>query len=212
MDDCVAITLFRHGLTKWNEKKAYIGSTDLPLSKQGKADLNLVTTEEHQLIFSSPMKRCIQTVDQLFPNKTAIPIQEFREIDFGDWEGKTYNELKEVQLYRNWLDDPFDVTPPHGESLNDFKLRVEQGFEKVKDVINKNAYSKIAIVTHGGVIRQLLSMLSGQPESFFQWQVPHGGGYQLTWKIDNIKGETRCMSLQEVPIMEKLAGSKNIIN
>src|SRR5699024_11540456 len=94
-------------------------------------DLNLVTTEEHQLIFSSPMKRCIQTVDQLFPNKTAIPIQEFREIDFGDWEGKTYNELKEVQLCRNCLDDPFDVTPLHAESLNHFKLRVEQGFEKV---------------------------------------------------------------------------------
>lgn len=212
MDDGLAVALFRHGLTDWNEKKAYIGSTDLPLSKQGKVSLSSKADEEYEIIFSSPMKRCVQTAARLFPSHTPVIIPEFKEINFGDWEGKTYNELKDDQLYRDWIDDPKKITPANGESFVDFEQRVTAGWKEVLEYSHEKSYSKVAVVTHGGVIRQILSKLSNQPDSFFTWQVPYGSGYQLIWKPSDRKGDKSCISSQEAPIMEKLTGLKNIID
>jgi len=212
MDDDLDISLFRHGLTKWNEKKAYIGSTDLPLSEKGKSCIDVVTNEDYQIVFSSPMKRCLQTTELLFPNRKPTIIPELKEIDFGTWEGKTYNELKNIQEYRNWLSYPYQYTPPYGESMNDFEKRVEKGWRDITSMLCEKTYTKVAIMTHGGIIRQLLASLSQEPSSFFNWDVPPGGGYRLIWKNAKRKGGHTCTLLREVPIMEKLAGSKRFMD
>jgi len=160
MDDDLDISLFRHGLTKWNEKKAYIGSTDLPLSEKGKSHIEALTNENYHIILSSPMKRCLQTTELLFPNQKPIIIPELKEIDFGEWEGKTYNELKSIQKYRDWLNYPYRFTPPYGESMKDFDKRVEKGWRDITSMLCEKLYTKVAIITHGGIIRQLLTSLS----------------------------------------------------
>ena len=43
--------------------------------------------------------------------------ERFRESHFGDWEGKTYEALKDNKTYRSWIDNPYEITPPNGENL-----------------------------------------------------------------------------------------------
>lgn len=211
MADRLVIALFRHGLTEANEKGAYIGWTDLPLSEKGKKHLS-EDDGKYQLVFSSPLKRCKQTAELLFPENETVIIPELKEFNFGDWDGKTYEELKDDVMYQKWLSDPSKEKTPRGESLAEFESRILKGWEKVLKYIVEYRYSKVAIMTHGGVIRQLLTKLSEWPHSFFEWDVPCGSGYKLTWTKDKIRRDHLCISLQGVPIMEKLAGSKKIIN
>ncbi len=201
----VAITLLRHGLTEANERKEYLGWSDSPLSKRGKIDMEQVKGyfSEYERIISSDLQRCIDTAKLLFPN---VPVQKnaaFREMNWGSFEGKTYEELKEVPDYQKWLENPMKAPVPAGESYPVFSRRVELGW---KQLLNEE-FTNIAIVTHGGVMRELLARYAPEEQSFWDWAIPHAGGYQLVWDSSDVwrRGE-RCTSLQAVPIMEKLSG------
>ena len=74
--------------------------------------------------------RCKQTAAKVFSGVPYTENANFRECSFGDWEQKTYNELKEEALYRKWLDNPRQIAPPNGESLEQWKTRVLQAFLK----------------------------------------------------------------------------------
>ena len=92
---------------------------------------------------------------------------------------------------------------PDGESYPIFSERVESGWKQLLSEEFKN----IAIVTHGGVIRELLVRYAPEEKLFWDWNIPHAGGYQLVWDNSDLwrRGE-RCTSLQVVPIMEKQNG------
>lgn len=121
------IFLFRHGKTEANEKHLYCGKSDLPLSQKGEAELRIKRQAESSLnappasrgfsiypdishckIFTSGLKRTSQSLGILYPEispdfdkVTAEP--SFREIDFGDFEMKSYEELKDNPEYQKWL-------------------------------------------------------------------------------------------------------------
>ncbi|QFG01081.1 histidine phosphatase family protein [Psychrobacillus glaciei] len=195
MDDPFTITLIRHLPTNGNREKKYIGWTDESIisgikTKKTSTEINQVT--------GSDLVRCKQTAEQLFHGIPYVANANFRECSFGDWEEKTYNELKEDTFYKAWLENPREVAPPNGESLANMEERVLKGFY---DVVEK--FELPVIVTHGGPTRFLLTKFADVEKSFWNWDVPHGCMYKLQWKDkkDVLEGK-RCMSFSVEHLME----------
>ncbi|MGE8207348.1 histidine phosphatase family protein [Heyndrickxia sp. NPDC080065] len=208
MDDSLAITLLRHGLTKENEKHAYIGWSDVSLSLKGREQLGMCRSlmNNFDLYVCSDLKRCFETSEILFPNQPFEKWSSFREMNFGEWEGKTFDELKEEERYQEWLTDFFSVHPPGGEGFNQFTERIDNGWRKLLDYLIKKDLNKALIISHGGVIRYLLSKFAPKEAGFWDWNIPHGTAFELKWTEKKGRGEVRCTSLQEVTLTENPSG------
>ncbi|WP_391207434.1 histidine phosphatase family protein [Psychrobacillus sp. L4] len=195
MADPFTITLIRHLPTNGNREKKYIGWTDEPIISGIKT--KKMPSEIKQVI-GSDLLRCMQTAEQLFQRVPYIVNANFRECSFGDWEEKTYNELKEDIIYKVWLKNPRKIAPPNGESLTNMEERVLQGFDEVV-----KEFELPIIVTHGGPIRFLLTKFASVEKSFWNWEVPHGSCYKLQWatKKDVLEGK-RCKSFSVEHLME----------
>ena len=122
MDDAVVVALFRHGLTEENKRKAYIGWTDSPICEDVRVGFSSsdVQPSPYERIVTSDLKRCLQTANILFPDQDCKVMPEFREMNFGRWEGKTYAELAGDPHYEEWIQDHFKSEPPEGEELSCF--------------------------------------------------------------------------------------------
>ncbi|MFJ5761285.1 histidine phosphatase family protein [Neobacillus sp. NPDC093182] len=203
MDDTVVVALFRHGLTGENKRKAYLGWNDSPLCSESK---KISISNRYQRYFSSDLSRCISTANILFPNNDLYLLSHLREMNFGKWEGKTYEDLKEVPLYQRWLSDPISYCPPEGESFMDFTRRVSIGWDKITKEILSHNIQGCALMTHGGVIRYLLSEFAPQHSDFWSWQVPHHQGYELVFAKEAFRRRERCTLLREVPLTAKGLG------
>jgi alpha-ribazole phosphatase len=203
MDDTVVIALFRHGLTEENKRKAYLGWNDSPLCTQS---ANLSTSSMYEFYFSSDLPRCIESANILFPNNDLNLLPDLREMNFGLWEGKTYEDLKEEPLYQRWLSNPVSYYPPGGESFSEFTHRVQNGWKKITEEILFRKGGTCAIITHGGVIRYLLSEFAPKPRDFWSWQVPHHQGFELVFERESLRRRERCTLLREVPLTAKEHG------
>ncbi|WP_335439182.1 histidine phosphatase family protein [Neobacillus drentensis] len=197
MDDRVVIALFRHGVTEENRRKAYLGWNDSPVCPESKI---IFVTNSYQRYFSSDLQRCIDTAEILFPNSSPYLLKELREMNFGKWEGKTYEDLKENSLYRQWLEDPVLHCPPDGESFDEFTKRVDAGWARMIGEILDSSLQNAAVITHGGVIRYLLSKFAPHQKEFWEWQVNHDQGFELIFEKDSLRRGTRCTLLLEVPL------------
>lgn len=195
MDNAFTIALIRHLPTQGNEEKKYIGWTDEPILTGIKTKKQSTETDQ---IFGSDLIRCRQTAEQLFKEVPYIANAKFRECSFGEWEEKTYNELKENALYQAWLMNPYEEAPPSGESLEQMGERVLHAFYDVVEECEKPI-----ILTHGGPIRFLLTKFARMEKSFWEWEVPHGCRYRLEWscKKDVLEGK-RCTSFSVEHLME----------
>ena len=91
-------------------------------------------------------------------------LKELREMNFGKWEGKTYEDLKENRLYRQWLGRSCYHCPPDGESFLSSHKRVDAGWAKIIEEVLSSSLQSCAMITHGGVIRYLLSKFAPLPK------------------------------------------------
>ena len=190
----ITLVLIRHGATKSNMKHRYLGKTDESLSREG--ELQLAEYKKLQLfpnidfLFTSPMKRCIQTAEILYSELQPVSIKEWEEMDFGVFEGKNYMELQGDERYQAWIDSHGTLPFPEGESREEFILRCDKGFhrmiEKVKQ-IKEEGHKTIGMVVHGGTIMALLSKYG--KGDYFDYQVANGRGYVCTVKNFDIKPE-----------------------
>ncbi|MEC0178464.1 histidine phosphatase family protein [Paenibacillus favisporus] len=151
------LLLVRHGTTPWNREKRYLGHTDIPLDRGGRDELAPLARElagkAFHGVYCSDLARCRETLTIISPAHadTAMYDPRLREMDFGAWEGHTYEQLQHESLYRQWIDSPQQVTPPGGESWADFAGRVD-GFvgSLLKDV--EGACSRPAETQNDGVV------------------------------------------------------------
>ena len=131
----IEIIFLRHGMTIENEQHRYLGNTDTSLSRNGICKLQALqkngTYSKTDILFCSPMKRCTETAEILYPNHTPIYIPEWREMDFGEFEGKNYIELQKNPNYQAWIDSNGTLPFPGGESREAFIKRCEQGFYRM---------------------------------------------------------------------------------
>ena len=99
--------LIRHGITSGNLEGKYIGTTDLPLCEEGEDAISSLAAldvyPKVQKVYSSPLKRCLQTADIIYPERLLKRIDSIAELDFGEYEGKTQAELQSDEKYLEWL-------------------------------------------------------------------------------------------------------------
>jgi alpha-ribazole phosphatase len=129
-------------------------------------------------VYVSPLRRCRETAEILFPGQSVQVVEDFRETDFGAFEGHTYEELKDDPAYRNWLATNGAAAPPGGESKESQQRRTVSAFLAVSQ--NWGEDETAALVVHGGTIMALLEALEPSCQ-FFRWQAESGGGYRCQW-------------------------------
>ena len=173
------VSLIRHGRTPMNEEHRYIGRTDQSLSERGAQEMRelakTVAYPEGELLFVSPMKRARESASILYPDMEQHVIEGFRELDFGEFEGKNYEELKDNAAYRAWIDSMGTEMPPGGsETMEEYKSRIRKGFEEALDTLEKAGGTRAVIVAHGGIIMSLVSMFTGC--GYYDTQVKNGSG------------------------------------
>ena len=194
--------LIRHGITRGNLEGKYIGTTDLPLCEEGvDAISSLVALDVYphvQKVYSSPLKRCLETADIIYPERLLKRIDGIAEMDFGEYEGKTHEELSADKDYIEWLKGGYEAAAPGGESFGHFTIRCLDGLEEIFKDMMANEVTSAAVITHSGVIMNLLSgyglpkmkpvdFACNQGEGFeiqlstFLWQ--HGPVFEIVGKL-----------------------------
>lgn len=184
----IRLTLIRHGATLSNKEVRYLGKTDESLSLDGIQTLEKSVADRTypaaDLLFSGPMKRCLETVRILYPGQASILIPEWTEMDFGTFEGHNYQELSGDPAYQRWIDSGGTLPFPEGESREEFIRRSLAGYEnmlrRMKSIWERSAVSgqsdrSVSAVVHGGTIMALLSHFLGG--EYFDYQVKCGQGY-----------------------------------
>lgn len=212
------ITWIRHGMTQANGEHRYLGKTDEPLSEKGIRFLQEKKKKSFfnapEFLYASPMKRCVQTAEILFRRKPVL-IPEWKEMDFGQFEGKNYEELKDNPDYQKWIDSNGTLPFPGGEPREQFIRRSMEGFDRMmSDILIKsekntriqngtetqdlknNCETEIPVVAvvHGGTIMAVLSSLTGG--EYFDFQVKNGEGYETV--LEWIQGRWKITSLTKI--------------
>ena len=112
-----------------------------------------------------------------FKKKPDLICENFREKDFGRFEGKNYEELKDDPGYQRWLDSNGTIPFPEGEGQETFFERTRLGFEQMMEHLMDLQCREAAFVVHGGTIMAVLSAFSQTGGEFYDWQVSNGSGY-----------------------------------
>lgn len=176
-DSRLELLFIRHGMTEGNRQHRYIGSgTDEGLCPEGRAALSGFSYPMPELLFASPMKRCLETAEIQFPGKEIRIVPELRESDFGLFENKNHEELSEDPLYQAWIDSGGQMAFPGGESREETRDRILRGFRRTLAACLREKIRYAAFVVHGGIIMNLMDAYGLPKKSFYDWQVKNGEG------------------------------------
>jgi broad specificity phosphatase PhoE len=157
------VWLIRHAEPVVEAHHRCYGSLDVGLSEDGRAQVGEVweflRDEGIGVVYCSPRLRAIESATRrsragLETRPTVF--QDLREIEFGDFEGLTYDEIaaRYPDLYRQWMESPTEVRFPNGECFADMRARVLTAFDEIR---REHENETIAIVSHGGVNRILIA-------------------------------------------------------
>jgi alpha-ribazole phosphatase/probable phosphoglycerate mutase len=161
--------LIRHGAPAEEARQRCYGSLDVGLSEIGRAQMARVAeylaSEPMAAIYASPLSRAVASA-RILAADAACPVEvvaDLREINFGDFEGLTYDEIaaRDPDLFRQWMETPTHVRFPNGESFSEMRARVLAAFGKIRE---EREGQTIAIVSHGGVNRVLLAWALQMPD------------------------------------------------
>lgn len=186
------IYLVRHGKIDLGKEKCYIGATDLSLSKEGIIQAQrikkLFSTIDIDRAYTSPLIRCVQTLDIILENRNVekILIKELREIDLGQWEGKSFSYIKKFypEEFKARGENIAAFVTPDGESFNQLKERVIPAFENIKE----NSTGNVIIVAHAGVNRVILSnILAISMVDMFNINQDYGSVSEIFWNNQHKK-------------------------
>ena len=192
------ILFLRHGETKGNREKRYVGQrsdeglTDktkeqLRMAASGRMEEIYIRCREISKIITSPMARCVETADLLFPQEKFLEVhrileEALTECDFGQFEYKNYMELKGDPQYQRFLDSGGMDGFPGGERILDFKRRCAGAVgELVREELHARPGCRegenLVFVVHGGVIMAVMEAFARPARGYFSWQVKNGAGY-----------------------------------
>lgn len=164
------VWLIRHGEPTAESKGRCYGRLDVGLSEQGRQQMESVSRalaqEPLKAIYVSPRKRTMESA-AIIAKRHCCPVRvetALREIDFGDLEGRSYDEIAQVypEVYRRWMEHPTETLFPNGESFALMKMRVLMVAHGLYEL---HRGETIGIVSHGGGNRILLAEALGIPSA-----------------------------------------------
>ena len=174
------IVLVRHGETDGESSVRFHGSTDVALAAEGREQMRAVAArlggERFDRLVSSPLRRAWQSAWIAGRGQPVTLEPDFREVDFGRWEGLTKDEIESSDpvLYRDWQGGSATFEYPGGEARAAFRERVERGLERLLGGGGRSAL----VVAHKGVIRAIEEKLTGEESDRDQPEL--GGTVVLT--------------------------------
>jgi broad specificity phosphatase PhoE len=177
------LLLIRHAEPAEDARGRCYGSLDVGLSDRGREharELAPTLTDEPAAVYSSPRLRALETAALLF-GREPIPDARLREIDFGDFEGLTYEEIERShpEIYRRWMETPTLVEFPGGESYAVVRRRALEALESIR---GRHAGETAAVVAHGGVVRAILAECLAMPdEAIFRLDQPYCSISVVDW-------------------------------
>ncbi len=181
------IFLIRHAKTQANFERRYTGSADEPLVEAGISELRekieSVCYPVVDRVYVSPMKRCEHTARLIYPHLPLTVVPGFAEYNFGDFEGKTYGELKDNPAYEKWIGSGGLDKSPGGEDMESYKKRCCLAFEQVLVEIKELGIANTALVVHGGTIMAIMEKHVPGEKGFYDWQVPNCGWHELVFLL-----------------------------
>ena len=165
--------LIRHGETDWNKAGRYQGRTNIDLNTEGKEQARLLGERFRFMpldaLYVSPLNRAMETAEQVARTTGVAPMadEHFIEINFGEWEGHTIEELSEKygRAYTDFFREPFDHPIP-GEGS--FQKAMERAMEGFHILAERHKGQNVAIISHGGLLRVMLVGLLEMGDAFYR--------------------------------------------
>ena len=179
------IILIRHGETEDNVLKNF-STKDTPLTDRGREQIKkvrpLVETLSFDKVYVSPLKRAMETMEIL--GLEGDVEKRIQEVDFGLFEGKTYETMKKEfpEEIKMWDEDYINYPTPKGESI---KLAYERVTSFLGEIAKKD--EDVLLVCHDGVIRIALSWIFDNVEYFFKFRSENGSVNIITVNEDGFK-------------------------
>jgi len=183
----VNLVLLRHTSVKAESGICY-GISDVELSENYVCEKNSIIEKLDNSIFdyiyTSPLSRCHRLANDISRGKMVVSDWRLSELDFGDWEGQSWDEIYNTVYAMQWFASWRDIPCPNGESLMQMVLRVKD-FLSEKILNHKN--DTLLIVTHGGVIRIIITLLQNLNfEEIFKIKSEFGEITTLSFNYDNL--------------------------
>lgn len=192
------VYLLRHAESVTNERGVWTGQSDVRLSKRGADALLSVRARfnypKGDIYFSSPLRRCLDTLEIVYDRPADYKLSEFMECSLGSLEGKKYTSLDDDVNYTSWIEKP-DSLIHGGESFSKFTSRVREGFLKMIKISAKEGVLSVVAVLHGNVMR---AILCGFVDSYIphqSWEIPNCGGYFFEYE-ECLSG---CLKYEKIP-------------
>lgn len=185
----VKLILVRHALTVDNQKSRLSGHIDSSISEEGKEQIDKITNYlkdfDIDKIYTTTSSRTKDTVKKLSELKSIeiIEKESLKEISFGDFEGLTFDEIKDKypKEFQDMIEKGYEYKYPNGESLIDSYNRV---CIELDNIISNNDDRTILICSHGGTIRNIITYLISKSYK-----------YHWNFKIDN--GSVTILEVQD---------------
>lgn len=187
----------RHGETECNKSKLYYGNLDVSISEigfmQAKKSSKMLENISFNRAYVSEMKRARQTAEIILDKKECSIIEDSRinERNFGAFEGKSYNEIKETypKEWKVWCEDWKNTVPPNGESYIQFYGKIKDFMDSVLQLKDDN----ILIVTHSGVIKSVYCyILDNNLDFFWKFNSKNGDITLIKYEYGNIYIDSIC--------------------
>lgn len=173
------LILIRHGQTDYNLQSKYCGFSNPPLNEKGVEQAQKLYRDFKKKltidkVYSSDLQRALKTAKIALPNLTVEKKTDFREMNFGLFEGLKYREItrKYPKIYQNWIKNPLETETPGGESLKTLSERVRKG---LKVIFSENKDKTIALVTHEGPIK-IITLDKQKRDLKDFWDINHSLG------------------------------------
>jgi alpha-ribazole phosphatase len=187
MTQTTRLLLIRHAQPATEMRDRVCGRLDVGLSTRGHKSARHLARTLNQIdldaVYVSPSRRARETASPLADvhQLTANLVDELQEIDFGQLEGRSYEEIarRYPELYCHWMEHPTLVRFPGGESYEDLRRRVLAVSQRIR---TRHAGRSIAVVTHAGVIRALISDCLAMPsDALFRLDQAYGALSVVDW-------------------------------
>lgn len=198
--------LIRHGLTQGNLDGVFVGGgLDISICEKGARELRALkekyTYPNVGILFSSPMRRALESADILYPEvKERVVVEELRENHFGEFENKRVEEMMHDGRFAQWLDSRSHFVPEGGESGEAFASRTAGALHSIMTYQAQKGITEAACITHGGVIMSMLGQRGLPQKPPHQWMTDNGCGFTVCAGADMLMRDGRVEVVRILPI------------